>query len=843
MNQINNSKKIYHAAIYVRLSKEDGDVATAGKRESNSISNQKNLIKNFLKDKKDIVVVSERVDDGYSGSNFERPAFQMMLEDIKKGIVDCVVVKDLSRFGREYIDAGKYIERLFPALGVRFIAVNDHYDSLEGKSQADEIVIPFKNLINDAYCRDISIKIRSHLEVKRKNGEYIGAFTPYGYQKDSDNKNKLVIDVYAADIVKEIYRMKLSGMSQTAIANALNKQGVLSPMEYKHSLGIRIQDNFKTHEQAEWSAMSVKRILENEVYTGTLVQGKRTTPNHKVKKLMKKPETDWVRIEKNHEAIVSEREFALVQRLLGIDTRTSPNEEKVYPLSGLVVCGDCGAMMIKRDVPAGGKVYAYYICSRHAATKACAAHRIPMGKLEETVLELVKIHIENILDMKKIMDFIHEVPFQELDIKELEIRKEAKEKEAVRCRELRDYLYEDFREGIISKEDYKELHDGYTEKRKKAEEAVRSIDQQISEVLESKSDKYHWLDYFAEHQNIQELTRTVAVELIDQILVYDKLDKAGKANEKSATWTWSGGTVHKILENQYYAGDSVHNQFTNDSWAAQRQKMNQKEEWIIIKNTHEALVSRKDFDEVQEKIGHIVKRVNEARKSNGNNVRDFNFFKQKIVCADCGKTMYLYGKTKGNHRRFYCGNNKLHGKCTPHSITDLEVNDYVLRVIRVHINVYVENVDLIRRLNQRQESIKKYDVFNREIKKCRKELEKVAVHRERLFEDYVCRIIDAEQYETFSKQDAETEKEIQNNMEILLKHQVGYEKNFHTEEEWETLINKYRNTRTLTKEMVNAFVEKIEIHESGSITVRLVYDDMLEELRKYAKEREAESCQ
>lgn len=411
MNQINNSKKIYHAAIYVRLSKEDGDVATAGKRESNSISNQKDLIKNFLKDKKDIVVVSERVDDGYSGSNFERPAFQMMLEDIKKGIVDCVVVKDLSRFGREYIDAGKYIERLFPALGVRFIAVNDHYDSLEGKSQADEIVIPFKNLINDAYCRDISIKIRSHLEVKRKNGEYIGAFTPYGYQKDSDNKNKLVIDAYAAGIVKEIYR---------------------------------------------------------------------------------------------------------------IDTRTSPNEEKVYPLSGLVVCGDCGAMMIKRDVPAGGKVYAYYICSRHAATKACAAHRIPMGKLEETVLELVKIHIENILDMKKIMDFIHEVPFQELDIKELEIRKEAKEKEAVRCRELRDYLYEDFREGIISKEDYKELHDGYTEKRKKAEEAVRSIDQQISEVLESKSDKYHWLDYFAEHQNIQELTRTVAVELIDQILVYDK---------------------------------------------------------------------------------------------------------------------------------------------------------------------------------------------------------------------------------------------------------------------------------------------------------------------------------
>ena len=162
--------KIYKAAIYVRLSKEDGDVSDASKAESNSISNQKELIKDFLKDKQDIVIVSERVDDGYSGVNFERPAFQLMLEDIKQGKVDCVVVKDLSRFGRNYIESGRYIEKIFPMLGVRFIAINDNYDSLTGKSQTDEIVIPFKNLINDAYCRDISIKIRSHLDVKRRKG-------------------------------------------------------------------------------------------------------------------------------------------------------------------------------------------------------------------------------------------------------------------------------------------------------------------------------------------------------------------------------------------------------------------------------------------------------------------------------------------------------------------------------------------------------------------------------------------------------------------------------------------------------------------------------------------------
>ena len=513
--------KIYHAAIYVRLSKEDGDVASAAKAESNSISNQKNLIKDFLKDKDDIIVVSERVDDGYSGSDFERPGFQMMMDDIRRGTVDCVIVKDMSRFGREYIDSGKYIERLFPALGVRFIAVNDHIDSKE-ESSRDDIVVPFKNLMNDAYCRDISIKIRSHLEVKRRNGEYIGAFTPYGYKKDENDKSRLVPDLYAAGVVKDIFRMKLHGMSQTAIADRLNEQGILSPMEYKHSLGIRIQDNFKTHEQAEWSSMSVRRVLENEVYVGTLTQGKHSTPNHKIKKIMDKPEEEWIRIEDNHEPVISRREFAIVQRLLGMDTRTSPNEDEVYVLSGLAVCADCGAPMIKRNVPAGGKVYSYYICSKNAATKQCGTHRIPKDKLERLVFDVLKTHIASVLDAGRILAYINTVPFQELEIKELERQKEAKEQEIQRCRELRDMLYEDLKEGIVSKEDYAELYEGYNNKRKKAEDAVRKISRTIQDVADAKTDKYEWLRYFKEYQNISELSRTAAVELIERVKVYDK---------------------------------------------------------------------------------------------------------------------------------------------------------------------------------------------------------------------------------------------------------------------------------------------------------------------------------
>ncbi len=513
--------RIYHAAIYVRLSKEDGDVASAAKAESNSISNQKNLIKDFLKEKDDIIVVSEYVDDGYSGSNFERPGFQMMMEDIKRGKVDCVVVKDLSRFGREYIDSGKYIERLFPALGVRFIAVNDHIDSKE-ESGRDDIVVPFKNLMNDAYCRDISIKIRSHLEVKRKNGEYTGAFTPYGYKKDENDRNRLVPDLYAAGVVKGIFRMKLNGMSQSAIADSLNGQGILSPMEYKHSLGIHIQDNFKTHEQAEWSPVSVRRILENEVYTGTLVQGRHSTPNHKIKKIVDKPKEEWVRIEDSHEPIISKMEFSIVQRLLGMDTRTSPNEDEVYVLAGLAVCADCGAPMVKRNVPAGGKVYSYYICSKNAATKECGAHRIPKEKLEGLVFEVLKTHIANVLDTGRILEYIDTVPFQELEIRELERQKEAKEQEVQRCRELRDMLYEDLKDGIVSKEDYAELYEGYNGRRKKAEEAVRKFRNEIQKVMEAKTDKYEWLRYFKEYQNISELSRVAVVELIDRVRVSDK---------------------------------------------------------------------------------------------------------------------------------------------------------------------------------------------------------------------------------------------------------------------------------------------------------------------------------
>ena len=206
--------KDIRAAAYLRLSIEDGD-----KAESNSIGNQRELIRDFVAERPELHLVGEYADDGYTGTNFERPGFTQMMEDIKSGKINCIIVKDLSRLGRNYIEMGKYLEQIFPMMGIRFIAINDNYDNANTESSdSDSIVGPFKNLLNDSYCRDISIKVRSQLDIKRRKGEFIGGYAMYGYCKDERNKSRLVVDEYAAEIVRSIYRRKLEGMSAKVIA-------------------------------------------------------------------------------------------------------------------------------------------------------------------------------------------------------------------------------------------------------------------------------------------------------------------------------------------------------------------------------------------------------------------------------------------------------------------------------------------------------------------------------------------------------------------------------------------------------------------------------------------------
>ena len=315
----------YNCATYLRLSRSDGD-----QQESNSIKNQRALLNDYMGKHPELHKFDEYVDDGYSGTNFERPDFKRMMQDIEKRNVNCIIVKDLSRFGRNYIETGRYLERIFPFMGVRFIAINDHYDSAEENDDKGRILIPFNNLINDTYCRDISLRVRSHLDVKRKEGQFIGSFAGYGYRKDPKDKNHLIIDEYAAGIVQEIFKSKLNGMSSQRIASHLNELGVLPPNEYKRANGFNYTCGFQAGLNQKWTVVSVNRILKNESYTGTLIQGKRRKINYKVKKSHDVGSENWIRVEDAHDAIISKGEFQQVQQLLELDTRTAPSQTTVY---------------------------------------------------------------------------------------------------------------------------------------------------------------------------------------------------------------------------------------------------------------------------------------------------------------------------------------------------------------------------------------------------------------------------------------------------------------------------------------------------------------------------------
>ena len=346
----------YKAAKYIRLSSADGNDG-----ESNSVANQRRLIDEYLSKHPEIETVGEYVDDGVSGIVFDRPAFSDMMEAIRADKVNCIISKDLSRLGRERIETGRYLRRIFPAFGVRFIAINDNIDTLNDST--DGLFVSVKSILNDEYCRDISIKTRSALDVKRANGDYTGACPVYGYRKAPNDHNQLVIDDYAAEIVRDIFRMKIEGNSSARIAATLNERGVLSPLEYKKDRGLpHPKGGYADRNGAKWSASTIIRILGDETYTGTLIQGKSGTPTYKLKELVQRPEDEWHRRDNAHEPIILRHNFDLVQKIMRLDTRTAPKGDKVYLFSGILICGCCGNRMTRKTVPYKGAKHYYYWC-------------------------------------------------------------------------------------------------------------------------------------------------------------------------------------------------------------------------------------------------------------------------------------------------------------------------------------------------------------------------------------------------------------------------------------------------------------------------------------------------
>lgn len=516
----NNLSKTYLCGGYLRLSKEDDDIAKSETLQSNSIENQKEYIEDYLQSKPEIRVVDFYIDDGYSGVNFDRPDFQRMLQDIKDKKINCVIVKDLSRLGRNYIEVGKYIERLFPFLGVRFIAINDNFDSADDAALSNNIIVPFKNLINDAYCRDISIKIRSHLEVKRKRGEFIGAFPVYGYMRGED-KNKLIVDPCAAGIVKEIFAMKMEGMSQQAIADELNRLGVLSPAEYKKEQGSGYKTVFQTHSRAKWTAVAVLRVLTNEVYMGTLIQGKESTPNYKVRVREKKPKEEWIRVENAHEAIISRTDFELISDILQKDTRVSTGKSAVSVYSGYLVCADCGCSMVRKKVRSGSLEYVYYVCSGNKKDKdICSSHRISENTLNMAITKTLQLHLKQLGDLQESIRYIRETSGNSDKIKKLVLQSEKRKEDIEKYNRLKLECYEDYKKELITQDEYMLFKKELDNRIEEIQRAITELGKKKRMLLDGGYEKESLLEKFLTSKEI-ELKRSILVRFISRIYVYE----------------------------------------------------------------------------------------------------------------------------------------------------------------------------------------------------------------------------------------------------------------------------------------------------------------------------------
>lgn len=455
----------------------------------------------------------------YLTSLFDRPGFTELLNAIKEKKVNCVIVKDLSRFSRDYIGSGMYVMNLFPKWGIRVIAINDNYDSINPLTANDELMLSFKSIMNDIYLRDISTKIRSHLAIKRKSGEYIGPFVVYGLSKAPEDRHKLVIDEDVSEVIRKIFSLKMDGMSPVAIADKLNDLSIPSPSEYKKITGSKHCGFNSKGEKAKWTGQAVKRILQNPIYMGTLVQGKKTTISHKVKKTIERDKSDWSITEAFVPPIISKEVFDVVQNMLSRDTRSSARQADTNIFSGMLFCADCKNTMVRQISKYKDTAYAFYRCSTQKNDGGCFNHNIREDSIYEVVLETINAHIQAVIGLEKSVKMLDKADLNRSS--RVKIERLVKEKEAEIKKRKNDIFitHQIFINGTITEDEYKDFKAIYNMQISEAQKSIRRLREEESNFTNDVSKMCDWMKEFKKVGKVTQLSHKLLILLIDKIYI------------------------------------------------------------------------------------------------------------------------------------------------------------------------------------------------------------------------------------------------------------------------------------------------------------------------------------
>ena len=515
-------REVFKTAMYLRLSLEDN-----GRKDADSLENQRAVVEAFLVDKPYLELVDIYTDNGCTGTDFDRPDFQRMMRDIQSGKINCIVVKDLSRLGRNYVEVGNYLEKVFPFLDVRFIAVTDNYDSSRSDA-SDQLAASLKNLVNDAYAKDISKKICSSMKEKRERGDFLGAYAPYGYLRDPMNPNKLVIDPEIAPIVREIFKIRSTGIGIERLCRELNARNYPSPGRLRYERGI-VTCNNKKGQDLPWNRHVLNDLLRNVVYIGNLAQGRSGCSLHQGIPFHWKNESEWVVVVGTHDPIISMELWEKVQTLTKKRSRETKESfgrhadlpKRQNPYGKVLRCADCGRVIkqVRTYSNKGTRDYYNYKCPQYIelGAEACPQKNIKAEKLDEAVLCIIKRQMEAFLDIQRLLKELsaqRDTPQRKRSLREqmTRVRTELEKK-----KKQRTQAYTDYKNGVLDQDDYLYAKEQY-------QKDIDALDQELYELQHAENrtvdvilGEKNWTEIVQQYYSATEVTAELIAATIEEL--------------------------------------------------------------------------------------------------------------------------------------------------------------------------------------------------------------------------------------------------------------------------------------------------------------------------------------